>query len=96
MSMIFDLAALSCSFISSLLNVTNFLESVSELKEINSISTPVPASPLIKSTTSSILHPITSTNSSESTCLIFTILSSGFIFPDFSAGPPGTKLIIFV
>ena len=92
----FDFAALSSSFISSLLSFTNFVELSVESNSINSISTSVPISPLIRSTTSSILHPTTSTNSDEPFCLIFVILSSGFILPDFSAGPPGTKLMIFV
>ena len=65
---------------------------------MNSISTWVPDSPLIKSTTSSMRQPTTSTYSliSESICLILVILSSGSIPPDFSAGPPATKLTIFV
>ena len=95
-SIISDFAALSSSLISSLLRITNLLESLSESKDINSISTSVPASPRIRSTTSSILQPTTSLYSEEPTCLIFVILSSGLILPDFSAGPPGTKLIIFV
>ena len=62
-SIISAFAALSSNLISSLLSVINFLAFSEESAEINSISTSVPASPLIRSTTSSILHPITSTYS---------------------------------
>ena len=92
------MAALSSSFISSLVKVTNFLVLSAESEDMNSISTCVPDLPLIKSTTSSILQPTTSTYSFslDSIWRIRVILSSGNISPDFSAGPPGTKLTIFV
>ena len=50
-----------------------------------------PFGPLMRSTTSSILQPITSTISPSSSCPTPIILSSGFRESVFSAGPPGTK-----
>ena len=50
-----------------------------------------PLGPLIKSTTSSILQPTTSTISPLSSCPTPIILSSGFKDSVYSAGPPGTS-----
>ena len=65
--------------------------SSSDVEGMTSSLTVDPFGPLMSSTTSSILHPMTSTISPSCSWPTPTILSLGLSISVFSAGPPGTK-----
>ena len=74
-----------------MISISLVSESFKDVEGIISSLTFDPLGPLIRSTTSSILQPITSIISPNSSCPTPIILSLGFKDSVFSAGPPGTS-----